>query len=56
VGDGLQALVVDDDALTRRLMTRMLTRLGAEVKTAENGKLALEEIAHNMFDIVFLDK
>lgn len=35
-------LVVDDDALTRRLMTRMLNRLGCAVTTAENGSVALE--------------
>ncbi|KAK0466941.1 uncharacterized protein EV420DRAFT_655987 [Desarmillaria tabescens] len=37
-----QVLVVDDDALTRRLMTRMLERLGCCVTTAENGEVALE--------------
>ncbi len=36
-----QVLVVDDDALTRRLMTRMLERLGCCVTTAENGEVAL---------------
>ncbi|KAG7445051.1 uncharacterized protein BT62DRAFT_207089 [Guyanagaster necrorhizus] len=36
-----QVLVVDDDALTRRLMTRMLERLGCCVTTAENGEIAL---------------
>jgi len=38
----LRVLVVDDDNLTRRLMTRMLTRLGCVVDTAENGQQALE--------------
>lgn len=38
----LRVLVVDDDALTRRLMARMMTRLGCEVTTAENGAIALE--------------
>lgn len=41
---GLRVLVVDDDALTRKLMTRMLARLGCDVDTAENGKVALEKI------------
>ncbi|QRV74014.1 protein-histidine kinase [Ceratobasidium sp. AG-Ba] len=38
----LNVLVVDDDPLTRKLMTRMLTRLGCVCDTAENGLLALE--------------
>ncbi|KLO12174.1 hypothetical protein SCHPADRAFT_829937 [Schizopora paradoxa] len=41
---GLRVLVVDDDALTRKLMTRMLARLGCDVDIAENGKIALEKI------------
>lgn len=40
----LRVLVVDDDTLTRRLMKRMLTRLGCAVSTAENGAIALELI------------
>lgn len=37
----LNVLVVDDDPLTRKLMTRMLTRLGCVCETAENGLIAL---------------
>ncbi|TDL21838.1 hypothetical protein BD410DRAFT_803933 [Rickenella mellea] len=40
----LSVLVVDDDPLTRKLMSRMLSRLGCVVDTAENGKIALEKI------------
>jgi len=39
---GLQVLVVDDDRMTRLLMTRMLERLRCVVATAENGKQALQ--------------
>ncbi|KAH0583043.1 hypothetical protein H2248_010928 [Termitomyces sp. 'cryptogamus'] len=41
---GLPVLVVDDDQVTRSLMTRLLTRLGCHVSTAENGEVALEMI------------
>ncbi|KAF8757545.1 His Kinase A (phosphoacceptor) domain [Rhizoctonia solani] len=37
----LNVLIVDDDPLTRRLMSRMLTRLGCTCETAENGLIAL---------------
>ena len=40
----LRVLVVDDDQLTRKLMKRMLQRLGCIVSTAENGQIALELI------------
>lgn len=38
----LRVLVVDDDNLTRRLMGRMMSRLGCTVESAENGKIALD--------------
>jgi CheY-like chemotaxis protein len=46
------------------LMSRMITRLGHQVTTAENGKIALDMIRDSFeqkdnaprFDIVFLDK
>lgn len=61
--DKLDILVVDDDAITRKLMSKMMTRLGHTVTTAENGAIALElltarhrrVVAQEQFDIVFLD-
>ncbi|KAG8925262.1 hypothetical protein FRC02_009810 [Tulasnella sp. 418] len=54
----LQVLVVDDDALTRKLMTRLLSRLGCQVDVAENGKVALDMILglkeRNPFDTLAL--
>ncbi|KAJ7696469.1 hypothetical protein B0H17DRAFT_1053342 [Mycena rosella] len=38
---GMSVLVVDDDLITRKLMQRMLVRLGCIVQTAENGQAAL---------------
>ncbi|KAH8116382.1 hypothetical protein DFH11DRAFT_1828708 [Phellopilus nigrolimitatus] len=38
----IRVLVVDDDQLTRRLMKRMLQRLGCTVSTAENGQIAYD--------------
>ncbi|KAK4051218.1 hypothetical protein OIV83_003040 [Microbotryomycetes sp. JL201] len=61
-GGALNVLVVDDDGLTRKLMSRLLTRLGCLVTTAENGAIALDLMLAensgalaNVFDIVFLD-
>ena len=58
VPTGLPVLVVDDDALTRTLMTRMLSRLGCKVSTAENGSAALDMVLGDCsghFAVVFLD-
>jgi CheY-like chemotaxis protein len=49
-------LVVDDDAMTRTMMSRLLTRLGCNVTTAENGEIALEMVlGGGRFAVVFLD-
>lgn len=62
-------LVVDDDRLTRTIMSRTLARLGCQVSTAENGEVALEMITGRAmrrvqggpdtttrrYDVVFLD-
>ena len=45
----LTVLVVDDDQLTRKLMARMLKRLGCDVTTAEHGAAALEMLLGSMF-------
>ncbi len=36
-----RVLVVDDTELNRDLLTRRVQRLGHEVRTAENGRVAL---------------
>lgn len=59
----LSALVVDDDPLTRKLMGRMMTRLGCTIEETENGQLFLDILLGNPaegkeprhFDIVTLD-
>jgi CheY-like chemotaxis protein len=57
----LTCLVVDDDPLTRKLMYRMLSRMGHNIEMAEDGRSAFE-ILHQSWtngppiDIVFLDK
>ncbi|KAH8928958.1 hypothetical protein BT69DRAFT_1256863 [Atractiella rhizophila] len=52
----LQVLVVDDDPLTRTLMSRMLTKLGCEVTQAEDGKQAYDLLMFpKYFDMVTLD-
>jgi CheY-like chemotaxis protein len=51
----LKILVVDDDALGRRLMHLILTKEGHRVDVAANGLEAVEAVKQNRFDIVFMD-
>ena len=48
-------LVVDDSPFMIRLVTYILESAGYETVTAENGKIALDMIAEESPDLVFLD-
>ncbi|VDB95608.1 unnamed protein product [Peniophora sp. CBMAI 1063] len=56
--DAMKVLVVDDDPMTRTLMTRMLTKLGCVVDTAEDGQQCLDAMLgpeSPKYDLVSLD-
>ena len=59
--DPLRILVVDDDGMTRSLMSRMLTKLGCLVETANDGEQCLTVLLGKdgsqarRFDLVSLD-
>ncbi|HTX65217.1 MAG TPA: adenylate/guanylate cyclase domain-containing protein [Opitutaceae bacterium] len=48
-------LVVDDDAVNREMMARRLQRAGYTVTMAENGRIALDLLKKQDFDLVLLD-
>jgi adenylate cyclase len=48
-------LVADDNKVNRLLMTRSLELQGHSVKSAENGRVALEMLRGNAFDLLLLD-
>jgi len=48
-------LVIDDDAVTRELLTEVLQDEGYTVEACESGKLALERAAHDTFDLAITD-
>jgi len=50
-----KVLIVDDDSLGLRLMTRALEGKGFKIATASNGKTALTKAWANNFDIIILD-
>jgi PAS domain S-box-containing protein len=51
----LNILVADDAEDNLLLLTRMLSRLGAQVDTASDGSKALEKALKNNYDIVLMD-
>jgi class 3 adenylate cyclase len=52
---GTRLLVVDDNKVNRLLLTRSLEQQGHGVATAENGRIALETLRRESFDLVLLD-
>ncbi|MFH0943837.1 MAG: ATP-binding protein [Planctomycetota bacterium] len=50
-----RVLFVDDEPAQRRIGTKLLSNLGCEVDTAENGKRALWKLARSRYDLVLLD-
>src|SRR5208282_1978641 len=48
-------LVVDDNKVNRLLLARSLEIQGHNVATAENGRVALEQLRREVFDLVLLD-
>jgi signal transduction histidine kinase/CheY-like chemotaxis protein/HPt (histidine-containing phosphotransfer) domain-containing protein len=51
----LRILLVDDGATNRKLINLMLRRAGADVVTAENGRVAVERAMAEHFDLVLMD-
>lgn len=52
---GQRALVVDDDAAIRILVTRILQRHGLTVDNARDGAEAIEKLLQHDYDIIALD-
>jgi len=51
----IKILVVEDIALNQLLMKTLLDDFGFECEIAENGKIAIEKIKNNSFDIILMD-
>ncbi|MBS0353128.1 MAG: response regulator [Proteobacteria bacterium] len=50
-----KVLVVDDNAINRRIAVAFLTRLGLQTQEAADGPTALERLNSGSFDVVLLD-
>jgi class 3 adenylate cyclase/CheY-like chemotaxis protein len=54
-GQSGMILVVDDDETNRAMLARRLVRLGFAVSVAENGRIALDALRAERFDLMLLD-
>jgi|GEM_PF-611693 len=52
---GCDILVIEDDDMTREMISRMLTKEGWKVTQAENGRVGLGVVANNKPDMILLD-
>ncbi len=52
---GCHVLVVDDNAMNRKLAMAMLKPYGFILKGADSGKAAIEEVKTQRYDIIFMD-
>ena len=53
--DGMKILLVEDGDTNRKLLRVTLSRSGASVATAENGKIAVHLATEQAFDVVLMD-
>jgi CheY-like chemotaxis protein len=53
--DQLSVLVAEDNIVNQKVITLMLSKIGCRVEVVENGKLAIDALRRNKFDILFLD-
>ena len=52
---GRRILLVEDNEVNRELAEEMLTNIGLRVDTAENGRLAVEKVGQQAYDLVLMD-
>jgi two-component system sensor histidine kinase/response regulator len=52
---GHRVMVVDDNEMNRLVLAEMLVTIGCRVTLAEGGERALERVAEDRFDLIFMD-
>ena len=52
---GRRVLIVDDNAINRKVESMMLKKLQFEIETAANGAEAIEKVGEQAFDVILMD-
>ena len=55
IREGLKVLIVDDNAMNRKVLAKALEKLGIKPELAEDGLEAVEAFQYKKYDIVFMD-
>lgn len=55
IGSGLRILLAEDNAINALLTRTLLEAEGCNVETVEDGKLAVEAVENNNYDLIFMD-
>ncbi len=55
MSDEARVLIVDDQPANRDILARYIRRMGYQSEAAENGRIALEKLRAQAFDLVLLD-
>ncbi len=50
-----RALIVEDDPAIRKLVEKLLVRLGIDIDTAQDGRGAIEKIRNGAYSVLILD-
>lgn len=53
--EGLQVLIAEDDPINRKVLAKLLERLGCRVDLVDNGQDAVEKTVGGSYDFVFMD-
>lgn len=53
--NGRNFLIVDDSKDNLVLVSRIISKMGGSVETAEDGLQGVEKISHNFYDVVLMD-
>ncbi|MFM7084678.1 MAG: response regulator [Hyphomicrobium sp.] len=52
---GAKVLLVEDNEINQQVATEILSEYGLDITLAENGKIAVENVAKQKFDVVLMD-
>jgi CheY-like chemotaxis protein len=51
----LRIILAEDNVMNQKLVTKILNKLGYEPYITSNGKEVLEEVSHNVYDLILMD-
>ena len=53
--EGVNVLIVEDNEINRNIVSRLLTKWNAITDTAENGRVAVQKVMNNKYNLVLMD-